>query len=182
MASCSLVDVGNQEKHVEIGSVLQTCTELLNQQWIISIDKAVTGGGFTTRIGDATLNQTYYDVETPRGYDDRQYNVPLNTTGGGLVELHMTNNAGSLDTSLSGAPRLGTSWPNAGGPVGVAWQTGAVTSEVQYFDFRGAVSTTERPGIIKRVRDLACACARAYLEHQEGATALAGATGKGGAK
>ena len=33
-------------------------------------------------------------------------------------------------------------------------------------DARGAVSTTERPGIIKRVRDLACACARAYLEHE----------------
>ncbi|HEU4951122.1 MAG TPA: glycine--tRNA ligase subunit alpha [Holophagaceae bacterium] len=37
-------------------------------------------------------------------------------------------------------------------------------------DARGAVSTTERPGIIKRVRDLACACARAYVEreHQSG--------------
>ena len=33
-------------------------------------------------------------------------------------------------------------------------------------DARGAVSTTERPGIIKRVRDLACACATAYLEHE----------------
>jgi glycyl-tRNA synthetase alpha chain len=33
-------------------------------------------------------------------------------------------------------------------------------------DARGAVSTTERPGIIKRVRDLACACAKAYLEHE----------------
>jgi glycyl-tRNA synthetase alpha chain len=31
-------------------------------------------------------------------------------------------------------------------------------------DARGAVSTTERPGIIKRVRDLACACAKVYLE------------------
>ena len=33
-------------------------------------------------------------------------------------------------------------------------------------DARGAVSTTERPGIIKRVRDLACACARGYLENE----------------
>lgn len=33
-------------------------------------------------------------------------------------------------------------------------------------DARGAVSTTERPGIIKRVRDLAVACAAAYLEHE----------------
>ena len=31
-------------------------------------------------------------------------------------------------------------------------------------DARGAVSTTERPGIIKRMRDLACACARAHVE------------------
>jgi len=42
-------------------------------------------------------------------------------------------------------------------------------------DARGAVSTTERPGIIKRVRDLACACARAYLEHE---TAKAGEKAK----
>ncbi len=34
-------------------------------------------------------------------------------------------------------------------------------------DARGAVSTTERPGVIKRVRDLASGCARAYLEHEE---------------
>lgn len=37
-------------------------------------------------------------------------------------------------------------------------------------DARGAVSTTERPGIIKRVRDLACACAKAYLEFEEGSS------------
>ncbi|MDE3032167.1 MAG: glycine--tRNA ligase subunit alpha [Acidobacteriota bacterium] len=49
-------------------------------------------------------------------------------------------------------------------------------------DARGAVSTTERPGIIKRVRDLACACARAYLAFEEGATAPADAAGKGGAQ
>ena len=30
-------------------------------------------------------------------------------------------------------------------------------------DARGAVSTTERPGIIKRIRDLTCACARACV-------------------
>ncbi len=33
-------------------------------------------------------------------------------------------------------------------------------------DARGAVSTTERPGIIKRVRDLACACGKAYLANE----------------
>ena len=48
-------------------------------------------------------------------------------------------------------------------------------------DARGAVSTTERPGIIKRVRDLASGCAKAYLEHEEGAPAPAEAA-KGGAK
>ncbi len=48
-------------------------------------------------------------------------------------------------------------------------------------DARGAVSTTERPGVIKRVRDLASACAKAYLEHEEGAPADA-ASGKEVAK
>jgi len=48
-------------------------------------------------------------------------------------------------------------------------------------DARGAVSTTERPGIIKRVRDLACGCAKAYLEHAEGGAAAIAAAGKGGA-
>jgi glycyl-tRNA synthetase alpha chain len=33
-------------------------------------------------------------------------------------------------------------------------------------DARGAVSTTERPGIIKRVRDLACGCAKAFLDFE----------------
>jgi len=32
---------------------------------------------------------------------------------------------------------------------------------------RGAISTTERPGIIKRVRDLTCACAKASVAHDE---------------
>ncbi|MDR3683081.1 MAG: glycine--tRNA ligase subunit alpha, partial [Geothrix sp.] len=49
-------------------------------------------------------------------------------------------------------------------------------------DARGAVSTTERPGVIKRVRDLASGCAKAYLEHEEAAPAPVEATGKGGAK
>ncbi len=34
-------------------------------------------------------------------------------------------------------------------------------------DARGAVSVTERVGMIKRVRDLAVACARAYVESRE---------------
>ena len=58
-------------------------------------------------------------------------------------------------------------------------------------DARGAVSTTERPGIIKRVRDLACACARAYLDFETAKTPTAesaesaeksSVAGKGGAK
>ena len=36
-------------------------------------------------------------------------------------------------------------------------------------DARGAVSATDRVGLIRRVRDLACACARAYLAGLEGA-------------
>jgi len=35
-------------------------------------------------------------------------------------------------------------------------------------DARGAVSATERVGLIRRVRDLACACARAYLASRGG--------------
>jgi glycyl-tRNA synthetase alpha chain len=35
-------------------------------------------------------------------------------------------------------------------------------------DSRGAVSATDRVGLIRRVRDLACSCARAYLEGREG--------------
>jgi len=35
-------------------------------------------------------------------------------------------------------------------------------------DARGAVSATDRVGAIRRVRDLACACARAYLAGREG--------------
>jgi glycyl-tRNA synthetase alpha chain len=34
-------------------------------------------------------------------------------------------------------------------------------------DARGAVSATDRVGFIRRVRDLACACARAYLAARE---------------
>ena len=36
-------------------------------------------------------------------------------------------------------------------------------------DARGAVSATDRVGWIRRVRDLACACARLHLEAREGA-------------
>ena len=36
-------------------------------------------------------------------------------------------------------------------------------------DARGAVSATDRVGLIRRVRDLACSCARAYLDAREGA-------------
>ena len=35
-------------------------------------------------------------------------------------------------------------------------------------DARGAVSTTDRVGIVRRIRDLACACARAYVSGREG--------------
>ena len=35
-------------------------------------------------------------------------------------------------------------------------------------DARGAVSATDRVGLIRRIRDLACACARAYVSGKEG--------------
>ena len=35
-------------------------------------------------------------------------------------------------------------------------------------DARGAVSATDRVGIVRRIRDLACACARAYVSGREG--------------
>jgi glycyl-tRNA synthetase alpha chain len=35
-------------------------------------------------------------------------------------------------------------------------------------DARGAVSATDRVGIIRRIRDLACACARAYVSGKQG--------------
>jgi len=35
-------------------------------------------------------------------------------------------------------------------------------------DARGAVSATDRVGIVRRIRDLACACARAYVSGKEG--------------
>jgi glycyl-tRNA synthetase alpha chain len=35
-------------------------------------------------------------------------------------------------------------------------------------DARGAVSATDRVGIVRRIRDLACACARAYVAGKEG--------------
>ncbi|HKA37177.1 MAG TPA: glycine--tRNA ligase subunit alpha [Thermoanaerobaculia bacterium] len=40
-------------------------------------------------------------------------------------------------------------------------------------DARGAVSATDRVGLIRRVRDLACACARAYLEERQAAASEA---------
>ena len=44
----------------------------------------------------------------------------------------------------------------------------ACSHQFNVLDARGAVSATERVGLIRRVRDLACACARAYLETRGG--------------
>ena len=43
----------------------------------------------------------------------------------------------------------------------------ACSHEFNILDARGAVSATDRVGLIRRVRDLACACARAYAVRQE---------------
>jgi glycyl-tRNA synthetase alpha chain len=45
-------------------------------------------------------------------------------------------------------------------------QTLKMSHTFNVLDSRGAVSTTERPGVIKRVRDLACGCAKAFLEFE----------------
>jgi glycyl-tRNA synthetase alpha chain len=45
-------------------------------------------------------------------------------------------------------------------------------------DARGAVSATDRVGFIRRVRDLACSCARAYLAAREDPAAVGSARGR----
>ena len=47
----------------------------------------------------------------------------------------------------------------------------ACSHQFNVLDARGAVSATERVGLIRRVRDLACACARAYLATRGGSPA-----------
>jgi glycyl-tRNA synthetase alpha chain len=45
----------------------------------------------------------------------------------------------------------------------------ACSHQFNILDARGAVSATDRVGLIRRVRDLACACARAYVGRNEAA-------------
>jgi glycyl-tRNA synthetase alpha chain len=50
-----------------------------------------------------------------------------------------------------------------------AYEAALVCShQFNILDARGAVSATDRVGIIRRIRDLACACARAYVSGLEG--------------
>jgi len=44
----------------------------------------------------------------------------------------------------------------------------ACSHQFNVLDARGAVSATDRVGLIRRVRDLACACARAYVSTRGG--------------
>jgi glycyl-tRNA synthetase alpha chain len=46
-------------------------------------------------------------------------------------------------------------------------QTLKMSHTFNVLDARGAVSTTERPRIIKQIRELSCACAKLYLEHEK---------------
>jgi glycyl-tRNA synthetase alpha chain len=46
----------------------------------------------------------------------------------------------------------------------------ACSHQFNVLDARGAVSATDRVGLIRRVRDLACACARAYVATRGGST------------
>ena len=48
----------------------------------------------------------------------------------------------------------------------------ACSHQFNILDARGAVSATDRVGMIRRVRELACACARAYLARRESAGAV----------
>jgi glycyl-tRNA synthetase alpha chain len=45
----------------------------------------------------------------------------------------------------------------------------ACSHQFNVLDARGAVSATDRVGLIRRIRDLSCACARAYVARIEGA-------------
>jgi glycyl-tRNA synthetase alpha chain len=50
-----------------------------------------------------------------------------------------------------------------------AYEAALVCShQFNILDARGGVSATDRVGIIRRIRDLACACARAYVSGREG--------------
>jgi glycyl-tRNA synthetase alpha chain len=48
----------------------------------------------------------------------------------------------------------------------------ACSHQFNVLDARGAVSATDRVGVIRRVRDLACACARAYVATRAAAAAV----------
>jgi glycyl-tRNA synthetase alpha chain len=57
----------------------------------------------------------------------------------------------------------------AAGLVLPAYEATLVCShQFNLLDARGAVSATDRVGLVRRVRDLACACARAWVEAREG--------------
>ena len=62
----------------------------------------------------------------------------------------------------------------AAGCVRPAYEAALACSHAfNILDARGAVSATDRVGLIRRVRDLACACARAYLEERQAAVSEA---------
>jgi glycyl-tRNA synthetase alpha chain len=62
----------------------------------------------------------------------------------------------------------------AAGCVRPAYEAALACSHAfNILDARGAVSATDRVGLIRRVRDLACACARAYLAERQAAASEA---------
>jgi glycyl-tRNA synthetase alpha chain len=62
----------------------------------------------------------------------------------------------------------------AAGCVRPAYEAALACSHAfNILDARGAVSATDRVGLIRRVRDLCCACARAYLEERQAAASEA---------
>jgi glycyl-tRNA synthetase alpha chain len=67
-------------------------------------------------------------------------------------------------------------WKLLGGPghyLSAYEQALKMSHTFNVLNARGAVSTTERAGLIKRVRDLTCACARAYVAYVEAAVPAA---------
>jgi glycyl-tRNA synthetase alpha chain len=59
----------------------------------------------------------------------------------------------------------------AAGLVLPAYEATLVCShQFNLLDARGAVSASDRVGLVRRIRDLACACARAYVAAREGET------------
>jgi len=75
--------------------------------------------------------------------------------------------AGLASSLLDGYEREARTALAAGLVLPAYEATLACSHQFNVLDARGAVSATDRVGLIRRVRDLACACARAYVAERE---------------